>query len=174
MAHRAAEARLDDAQAQPRAALTGPVELHRELHAHLLDREPPVAARAVPLSLRQFRSYRVNGLCETDRFRLVARQVSSPTGGPGWRDVRDTVLEPGFFAYADALLDRAKEWEARRGREAGMVDAESLRHAAAATVDLIARRDAITVMADPVERLGALRELAGELRAAYPGGEGHG
>lgn len=103
------------------------------------------------------------------RLLLVFRDSS----GPGWREVRDTVLEPGLYAYVDALLDRAKEWEARRGREKGMVDAESLRHAAAATADLMAHREAITVMADPVERLAALRELAGELRAAYPGGEGH-
>ncbi|MEV0639881.1 serine protease [Streptomyces sp. NPDC050619] len=99
------------------------------------------------------------------RLLLVFRD----SGGPGWREVRDTVLEPGLFVYVDDLLARAKEWEARRAREAGMVDAESLRHAAAAIADLMARREAITVMADPAERLGALRELADGLRAAYAG-----
>src|SRR5919197_5906411 len=71
MAHRAADARLHDAQAQACAAVSGPVELHRELHAHLLDGEPPVAARAVPLRLCQFRADRVNGLSKTDRFWLI-------------------------------------------------------------------------------------------------------
>jgi hypothetical protein len=100
------------------------------------------------------------------RLLLVFRD----SGGPGWREVRDKVLEPGLFAYVDDLLARGKAWEARRAREAGMVDAESLRHAAAATADLMARREAIRTMADPAERLSALREFADGMRAVWSGG----
>ncbi|MEU0194802.1 serine protease [Streptomyces afghaniensis] len=100
------------------------------------------------------------------RLLLVFRD----SGGPGWREVRDTVLEPGLFAHVEDLLARVKEWEARQAREAGMVDAESLRHAAAATADLMARREAITGMTDPGARLCALREFADGLRAACPEG----
>ncbi|MFJ8591584.1 trypsin-like peptidase domain-containing protein [Streptomyces sp. NPDC093598] len=100
------------------------------------------------------------------RLLLVFRD----SGGPGWREVRDMVLEPGLLACADDLLARGKEWEARRAREAGMVDAESLRHATAATADLMRRREAIAAMTDPAERLRALREFVDGLRAAYPGG----
>ncbi|MDK1342580.1 serine protease [Streptomyces sp. 378] len=100
------------------------------------------------------------------RLLLVFRD----SGGPGWREVRDLVLEPALFAYVDGLLARGKDWETRRAREDGMVDAESLRHATAAIADLMIRREAIAALAEPAQRLRALREFADELRTAYQGG----